>query len=583
MNNKAIAYVRCSTDMQDASIPEQKKSIEEFAKKNDLVILQCFEDEGRSGRSAEDRPGFMEMKKLIENSNDFRFILVYDCTRFGRFKDPQEAVYWEVHFRKCGKLVKYATEESANDNTLGGRLVKTLKHEQATQYALDLSKTSFRGHKHYAELGFHVGGMAKYGYKRLLVDESGKPIRVLEYGEHKAVKTQHTKLIRGDPDEVKTIQRIFNMYVKENLGMTTITNILNKEGVPSPIRRPRAMSKGWSKSTIWSILHDPTYIGWIVYNKNAYDNLLEQDKEWGRTKPQEEWVINKSAHGPIVSEDLFKAVRSKARTSAAFYFQGLGRGQHSPYLLTGLIKCLNCGATYQGRTSAHYEKEKKAYKNSYYICGSYVMKGKHVCKSWCIPSEVLEKITINRLKKGNDSTRIKRVEERVKQKLEVIFNGRLGNNDDVEKELSIVLTQINNLTDAVAKGFDKDTATAKISELIAKRNRLKAMKTECQKAPLDTSQYTKRVATYIKEFEETFDGAAIAKKKAMVKKSLYKIEVDPNAKKCYFYIFKSPIVDESERAFLVQGELSPPTEKIGEGCLCSVQGQPSPPSLLKYI
>lgn len=94
--------------------------------------------------------------------------------------------------------------------------------------------------------------------------------------------------------------------------------------------------------------------------------------------------------------------------------------------------------------------------------------------------------------------------------------------------------------------------------MIAKRNRLKAMKAECQKVPLDTSQYTRRVTTYMEEFEETFDGATIVKKKAMVKKSLYKIEVDPNAKKCYFYIFKSPIVDESERTFLVQGELSPP-------------------------
>ena len=91
MTNKAIAYMRASTDMQDASIPEQKKSIDEFAKKNDLYVIRYFEDEGRSGRNAEERPAFMEMKGFVENSNNFRFILVYDCTRFGRFKDPQEA------------------------------------------------------------------------------------------------------------------------------------------------------------------------------------------------------------------------------------------------------------------------------------------------------------------------------------------------------------------------------------------------------------------------------------------------------------------------------------------------------------
>ncbi len=588
MNNKAIAYLRCSTDMQDASIPEQKKSIDEFANKNDLTILQYFEDEGRSGRNAEERPAFMEMTRLVECSKDFRFILVYDCTRFGRFKDPQEAVYWEVCFRKQGKMVKYATDESANDNTLGGRLVKTLKHEQATQYALDLSKTSFRGHKHYAELGYHVGGMAKYGYKRLLVNESGNPVKILEYGEHKAVKTQHVKLAKGDPDEVRTIQRIFDMYVNKQLGMTTITNILNKENVPPPLRRPKAMTIGWSKSTIWSILHDPTYIGWVIYNKNAYDNLHEQDKSWGRTKPKEEWIINKTAHDAIVSEDLFKAVSSKAKISPKFYFQGLGRGQHSPYLLTGLTRCLHCGATYQGRTTAHYEKTKKIYKNSYYVCGSYVMRGKHICTSWCIPSEVLEKIAIDRLKRGNSPSRIKKVEARVKQKLGIYFNGRVDNNHDLEKELNEVLAQINNLTEAVAKGFNKDIAATKIDELIAKRDRLKAIKAECQKtSTFDPAQYTSRVTAYMKDFDETFKMAATATKKAMIKKGIFKIDIDPNAKKCYFYVFKSPAVNDEERDLIgkdlgegnhicsVQSQLSPPTEKIGVGC-SSVQFRDNP-------
>ena len=153
------------------------------------------------------------------------------------------------------------------------------------------------------------------------------------------------------------------------------------------------------------------------------------------------------------------------------------------------------------------------------------MKGKHVCKSWCIPANILEKIAIDRLKKGNDSKRIKKIEEKVKQRFEVLFNDRLVGNDNLEKELSDVLEQINNLTDAVAKGFDKDAATTKINELIAKRNRLMTRKAECQKLPLDITQYTNRVTACMKEFEETFDDASIAKKKAMIRKSLYKIDV----------------------------------------------------------
>ena len=541
MNNKAVTYLRCSTDMQDASIPEQKKSIEAFAKQNDLLVLQHFEDEGRSGRNAEERPAFMAMKKFIESSNDFRFVLVYDCTRFGRFKDPQEAVYWEVHFRKCGKIVKYVTDESANDNTLGGRLVKTLKHEQATQYALDLSKTSFRGHKHYAELGFHVGGMAKYGYKRLLVDEFCKPVKILEYGEHKAVKTQHTKLVKGDPDEVRTVQRIFDMYVNKGLGMTKITDILNKEGVPSPIRRPRAMSKGWSKSTIWSILHDPTYIGWIVYNKNAYDNLLEQDKRWGRIKPIEEWVINKTAHEAVVSQDLFNAVASKTRQT---FFKN-GGGHTSRYLLRGLILCRNCKAKYQGRMTAHYEKGKKDYRDPYYVCGSYVMKGKHVCSCWSLPQNLLETVAIQRIKKVIEApSTVKKLKDGVKAKLERILNECQGCKD-IDKELEVVSNQINNLIDAVANGFDKQMATEKINELKARRNRLESVRSERQSiTPIDVSQYSNRVEQRLRDFKH-FENVPMEKKRDMIKKFLYKIEVDSKEKKCYYYFFKSPIVDEN--------------------------------------
>ncbi|MDD5428743.1 MAG: recombinase family protein [Candidatus Omnitrophica bacterium] len=540
-NNKAISYLRCSTDMQDASIPEQKKAIEIFARDNDIAIVRHFDDEGRSGRNAEERPGFMEMKKTVETSDDFRFILVYDCTRFGRFKDPQEAVYWEVHFRKCGKIVKYVTDESANDNTLGGRLVKTLKHEQATQYALDLSKTSFRGHKHYAELGFHVGGMAKYGYKRLLVDESGRPVKILEYGEHKALKTQHVKLAKGNPDEVRTVQRIFDMYVNKGLGMTKITDTLNKEGVPPPIRRPKAMTVGWSKSTVWSILHDPTYIGWVVYNKNSYDNLLEQDKGWGRTKPQAEWVVNKTAHEPIVSEELFKGVAAKIKQSS---FKN-GGGHTSRYLLKGLIVCSICKARYQGRTTAHYEKGKKEYRDPYYVCGSYIMRGKHVCGCWSVPQKLLEGLAIQRIKKIiEEPSTVNRIRDGVKAKLEKSLAKNQGSHD-IDKELGIVTRQMKNLTEAVANGFDRKMATERINELMAKRDRLEEMKSERRGiTPIDVSRYTNKVEQRLREFK-SFENLNIEKRRDLIKRFLYKIEIDSKERKCYYYFFKSPIIDDN--------------------------------------
>jgi len=543
MTNKAIAYLRASTDMQDASIPEQKKSIDEFAKKHDLYVIRYFEDEGRSGRNAEERPAFMEMKGFVENSNNFRFILVYDCTRFGRFKDPQEAVYWEVSFKKCGKIIKYATDESANDNTIGGRLIKTLKHEQATQYALDLSKTAFRGHKHYAALGFHVGGVAKYGYKRALFDESGKLVNILEYGEHKALKTQHVRLVKGDPDQVRTVQRIYNMYVNDELGINTITSVLNKEGIPSPVRRPKAMSRGWSKTTVWSILHDPTYMGWVVYNKNAYDNLLEQDKGWGRTKPESEWIINKTAHEPIVSEELFRAVSVRMKSPARKFSSKGNSSRNSPYLLAGLIKCHSCKATYQGRCTPHYA-EKKTYNTRYYVCGSYVMRGKEVCKSYCVDAKALEGIVVNRMRNITSNPQdINKMEQDLKKRLEAFIGGGFGKTEDISKELNEVNAQIANLIEGMAKVRDTGAIAEKINELSAKRDRLLNIKDD-RPAPVDIGRYTNRVRQFMGKFNEKLEDVPVTVKKEMFKECLNDIMVDSTDERCYFRFKKADAMAE---------------------------------------
>ena len=45
----AVGYVRCSTDMQDDSIEQQRNAIEFWATANNVRIIEWFEDEGKSG------------------------------------------------------------------------------------------------------------------------------------------------------------------------------------------------------------------------------------------------------------------------------------------------------------------------------------------------------------------------------------------------------------------------------------------------------------------------------------------------------------------------------------------------------
>lgn len=538
MNNKAIAYARCSTDIQESSIEQQKKAVETYASQNGLTIIKWFEDEGKSGRNAEKREAFMELMEYVKTCNDFKYVLCYDVSRWGRFENRKESVYWEVVCEKAGKKVKYCTEGYVNDDSIGSYITKVVKDSEASEYSSKLSKTSFRGHRHYAMLGYFVGGGKKYAYARLLLDEAGKPVRVLKDGEHKATKTQRVKLVKGDPEEVKTVQRIYSMYVNDGFGITKICNVLNDAGIPSP------KNKGWSKATVWKVLHDETYLGWNVWNRNVNDNLHEKDTGWVKYKPATEWVIHKGSHEPIIDEAVFKAVQAKTRQAykgGNNSVRGKGRGYYTPYLLSGIMKCVKCGANYQGRICTH-KAEKKTYATRYYTCGNYTMKDN--CIRWNVPKDIVEDFAIKSIR-----ARINNPEwlASMRGKLEKVIGlmKKESSNDigKIESELKEVEKQIDNLTDAVSKGFDKDIAISKINELKGKRDRLTVMLSDIKRQTggnNDNEAIIRVIMARIKDFTTRFDKAEIPMKKSMLADFIRQITVDASEKKVYYYMNKIP-------------------------------------------
>ena len=81
MNNliPAVGYVRCSTDMQAETSPEQQRQlISDWAVKNGHEVVEWFEDIGKSGTSFEKRPAFVRLRQAIESKPKFRVVLVLD-------------------------------------------------------------------------------------------------------------------------------------------------------------------------------------------------------------------------------------------------------------------------------------------------------------------------------------------------------------------------------------------------------------------------------------------------------------------------------------------------------------------------
>src|SRR4051794_24272831 len=184
----AVQYVRMSTDHQQYSTENQATVIAQYAKRRGMEIVRTYADEAKSGLSIEGRPALKQLIKDVQaGMSDFRFILVYDVSRWGRFQDADESAYYEYICRRAGVEVRYCAEQFENDGSIASTIVKTVKRAMAGEYSRELSAKVFAGQSRLIELGFRQGGSAGYGLRRRLLDESGQPKAILKRGERKSL------------------------------------------------------------------------------------------------------------------------------------------------------------------------------------------------------------------------------------------------------------------------------------------------------------------------------------------------------------------------------------------------------------
>lgn len=86
MKKPAFGYCRVSSEEQKGnySIPQQKKSISEYAERNGYKIVKFFVDDGYSA-TVDNRPDFLSMiDGCEEGKNKVQAILIYHTDRFAR-------------------------------------------------------------------------------------------------------------------------------------------------------------------------------------------------------------------------------------------------------------------------------------------------------------------------------------------------------------------------------------------------------------------------------------------------------------------------------------------------------------------
>jgi DNA invertase Pin-like site-specific DNA recombinase len=298
----AAEYVRMSTDQQQYSLDNQSDAIREYAKRNNMVIVQTYTDAGKTGLTLTERPGLKQLLADVETgSPGYSAVLVYDISRWGRFQDADESAYYEYRCRRARIAVHYCAEMFPNDGSVTAALFKALKRAMAAEYSRELSVKVFAGKARLTELGFRQGGLAGYGVRRLLVDQDGKAKFVLKEGEEKSIATDRVVLIPGPPEETETVRKIFQMYASKRYSPADIARRLNERGVPWIGERL------WTRYVIRDMVTNPKYIGTIVSNRRS--GKLRARRSWN---PREMWIRRDNAFEAIVPLELYKRAEAVA-------------------------------------------------------------------------------------------------------------------------------------------------------------------------------------------------------------------------------------------------------------------------------
>ena len=351
---KTALYARVSTEGQaekDLSLPAQLKALREYAAKRDWTIIEEFVDAGESARTS-DRPAFQRMiTSAKQKQPPFEIILVWKLNRFAR--NREDSVIYKALLRKRG--VQIISINETLDDGPSGKLLEGIIESIDEFYSSNLAQDTLRGLKENCLRGFWNGGVAPFGYDFDFVK----------------VGVNTKRRLKINPKKAALVKEIFSLCLKGE-GIKEIAKILNNKSFKRPNGKP------WMNSGIGHILSNPIYTGRFFWQEARYNPST--------TTPV---IVVPDTHPAIISEATFNKARLKMKQRTRAYVHP--RTLTSRYLLSGIVRCKKCG----GMMTACGAKSNKFH---YYVCQTFMKKGRAYCDQKSIPAKKIEPLIVWALK-----------------------------------------------------------------------------------------------------------------------------------------------------------------------------------------
>lgn len=302
----AACYIRVSTDDQTEYSPDsQLKLIQEYAEKNDIVLLEDYifmEDGGISGKTMAKRPEFMKMISLAKKKpKPFDVILLWKFSRFAR--NMEEAITLKSMLKK-NDIDVVSISEPIPSGPFGDLIERVIEWSDA-YYLTNLSQEVKRGMKERASRGLPVTP-APIGYTNQ---------------KDTYIPNEDAELVRG----------IFNDYLS-GIGLRALAVKYSDLGLRTKRGNPV------ENRTIEYMLRNPVYTGKIRW---SLDGRAASTRHYDSPNI----MVVDGHHEPIISQKLFDRVQNKLDEQKRMYGKYQRAEQPVEYMLKGLVRCSVCGST----------------------------------------------------------------------------------------------------------------------------------------------------------------------------------------------------------------------------------------------
>ena len=346
MRNEKITplYERLSRDDElqgeSNSISNQKKMLEDYARRNGLPNPTHFTDDGVSGTRF-DRPGFLAMMEEVE-AGRVEAIVIKDMSRLGR------------DYLKVGQVMEILRQRGVRliaindgvDSLKGDDDFTPFRNIMNEFYARDTSRKIRSVFKSKGMSGKHLTGTVIYGY---LWDE----------------KREHWLV---DEEAAAVVRHIFALAM-EGYGPYQIATKLSEEKIEMPAVHLARYGEGVNKNKTFADIYRWSASTVVEILKNNFKTRKHFKDKKSHYVDESEWTIFENTHEAIIDQETFDNVQ-RIRGNARRYPDGFGEA----HPLTGLMYCADCG----GKMYVHRTYNGKRVPQ--YTCGQY---GKYPIGSLC--------------------------------------------------------------------------------------------------------------------------------------------------------------------------------------------------------